>query len=112
MSSVQRTRLLRAQQQIGTALTSGFTDPWRLTSLRLLALLAGFFLGNNFTQPLYSAVELRSYAALITLAACELLVLWRRRACQHSVPMHWRLIDNVRIGFMYAVLLEAFKVGS
>ena len=69
----------------------------------LLILLLGFFIGSNLTVHLANAVGVRTFTALYALIACELLVLWRRR-------LPW--LDNLRLGFVYAVVLEAFKVGS
>ena len=48
----------------------------------------------------------------MTLIACELLVALRRRISKTPMAFHWRLLDNLRLGFVYAVVLEAFKVGS
>ena len=69
----------------------------------MLLLLLGFFIGSNLPIYILNAVELRTHLAIYALIACELLVLGRRR-------FPW--LDNLRMGFVYAVVLEAFKVGS
>ena len=40
------------------------------------------------------------------------MVFVRKRLVTGPVPLSWRLLDNLRIGVVYAVVLEAFKVGS
>jgi hypothetical protein len=36
----------------------------------------------------------------------------RTHLVREQVPLHWTLIDNLRLGLTYAVVLEAFKLGS
>ena len=103
MSSLQRTRLASIQRRWGSVIRRHWSGPWWRRSASLLIVLIGFFIGSNLTVHLANAVGVRTFTALYALVACELLVLWRRR-----VP--W--FDNLRLGFVYAVVLEAFKVGS
>ena len=73
---------------------------------------AGFFSASTLTVNLASVVEIRTVSALIALGICEGLVLTLQLICKETVPLPLRLLDNLRIGFVYAVVLEAFKVGS
>ena len=114
MRSIQRTRLSELQSRWAGGLADGLGGPWWLNSLRLIAVLVGFFSASALTL-LLSTLELqpnRPTTALVVLGVCELLVVLRRRSSRNGVPLHWRLLDNLRIGFVYAVVLEAFKVGS
>ena len=112
MSALQRTRLLKVQTQLGQMVRGAVIGHWWLNSLRLIAVLVGFFSASTLTVNLASVVEIRTVSALIALGACELLALIRQLICKTTVPLYWRLLDNLRIGFVYAVVLEAFKVGS
>ena len=103
MSSIQRTRLAGLQRSWGAELRQSWSGPWSRRSVSLLLLLLGFFIGGNLTVHLANAVGVRTFTALYALVASELLVLGRRR-------FPW--LDNLRLGFVYAVVLEAFKVGS
>ena len=103
MSSIQRTRLAGLQNSLGAGFQRSFSGPWWRRSASLLLLLLGFFIGSNLPVYILDAVELRTYTAFYSLIACELMVLGR-----HRLP--W--LDNLRLGFVYAVVLEAFKVGS
>ena len=42
----------------------------------------------------------------------ELIVRLRSRVRSGPWPISWLAIDNLRIGTVYAVVLEAFKLGS
>jgi len=112
MSTLQRTRLSRLQARLGRSLAAGLGGPWWQRSLSIIALLSGFLIGNYLTVHLSDGVGLRTNSALVSLAVCEVLVFLRKRLVTSPVPLTWRLIDNLRIGFVYAVVLEAFKVGS
>ena len=103
MSSIQRTRLAGLQNNWGAGIRRSWSGPWWRRSASLLLFLVGFFIGGNLTVHLESAVGFRTFTALYALIACELMVLGRRR-------LPW--LDNLRLGFVYAVVLEAFKVGS
>ena len=89
---------------------------WRTLSLDrggaevwIIGLLVGFLLGNSLTDLLSDAVDGRTFHALMTLIGCELLVALRRRFLTTPVALYWRLLDNLRFGFVYAVVLEAFS---
>jgi hypothetical protein len=103
MLALQRTRLAALQRGIGVKLRSGLAGPWWKRSFSLLSLLLGFFIGSSLTVHLAESVTYRTFSGLYCLLLCELLVLMRPR---------WRGLDNLRLGFVYAIVLEAFKVGS
>ena len=42
----------------------------------------------------------------------ELVVRIRTRVVQGGPALGWLVLDNLRIGLVYAVVLEAFKLGS
>jgi hypothetical protein len=42
----------------------------------------------------------------------EMVVRLRTRIVQGRPPLGWLVLDNLRIGLVYAVVLEAFKLGS
>ena len=112
MRALQRTRLSKVQNGAGRIFLEGVVGPWWLTSLRLIALLFGFFSASVLAGSLSNVVPTRTITAFIAVGVCELLALFRQVFCKNSVPLHWRLLDNLRIGFVYSVILEAFKVGS
>jgi hypothetical protein len=42
----------------------------------------------------------------------ELMIRLRSRLIRGRPPLGWVLCDNLRIGAVYSVVLEAFKVGT
>ena len=103
MLSLQRTRLAGLQRRVGNTLSSGLSGPWWKRSFSLISLLFGFFIGSSLTVHLAESVTYRTFSGLYCLIASEFLVLMRPK---------WRGLDNFRLGFVYAIVLEAFKVGS
>lgn len=86
---------------------------WRSASLAFLALLLGFFLAQNLSSLLLINVPGgRPMAVLALVLAFELLVRLRSRLVSGEVPLPWVLLDNLRIGVVYAVVLEAIKLGT
>ena len=112
MRSYQTTRLAGVQGRFGARLSQSFAGPWWRRSLSLIALLLGFLSGSVATVHLVNAVSMRTVAGLRVLALCEALVFFRRRIRQEPLPLSWQLLDNGRIGLVYGIVLEAFKVGS
>lgn len=107
------TRWQMAQAAVSRQLREALGGSWRFRSLALLALLLGFFLSQNVTTYLMVTVPGgRPLVVLSTVLGLELLVRLRTRLAGDQPPLGWVLIDNLRIGAVYAVVLEAFKLGS
>jgi len=110
---VQHTRLQGAQERITRALKAQLRNSWRGASLGLLALLAGWFFGQNLSSLLMMAVPGgRPLAVLIVVLLLEGVVRLRGRLVTGDPPMAWLLVDNFRLGLVYSVVVEAFKLGS
>ena len=112
MKAVQDTRLARVQTRLGQRLRTGIAGPWAHRSAVLIALLAGFFLGETTTVHLLSQASVRTIVALYLVTFFEMFVRLRSRVDRVPLPLHWQVMDNIRVGFVYSVVLEAFKVGS
>ncbi len=109
----QITRLDAFQSKLNRQLLGGLRGDWRTASLALLALLIGFYLGQNLPMlmgPHFPGGRPALVLALVLLL--ELVVRVRSRAVQAERPMSWVVADNLRIGAFYAVVLESFKLGS
>ncbi len=86
---------------------------WKYRSAVLLALLLGFYAGGNLTayvMPLFPGG--RPALVLAVVLVLELLVRLRGRMLSGEPPLVWRVLDNLRVGLVYAVVLEAFKLGT
>jgi hypothetical protein len=54
----------------------------------------------------------QSVGALGLLLFFEALIRLRQRYAGQQPGLVWIAIDNFRIGFLYLIVLEAFKIGS
>jgi hypothetical protein len=109
---LQRTRLDRLQRSFGDLVLGGFRGSWRRRSAGVLALLLGFYGGQNITALWLARVGFRPVVVLVLLVILEVLVRLRTRLVVDRAPLVWVVLDNLRIGLVFAVVLEAFKLGS
>ena len=109
---LQRTRYERLQRQLGDQVQPVVDGPWKRRSLGMLALLLGFFLGSNLTTYYLEKIGQRPLVVLLLVLLIEVTVRFRSRVQTNPWPLTWVLLDNLRIGVVYAVVLEAYKLGS
>jgi hypothetical protein len=109
----QRTRLERLQQRWGRVIRAQIGDRWASLSTASLALLAGVFLGQNLSSVLlWNVPGGRPMVVLGLVLGHELLVRLRSRTVREVPPPVWVIVDNLRMGVVFALVLEAFKLGS
>ncbi|EAU73870.1 DUF565 domain-containing protein [Synechococcus sp. RS9916] len=109
---LQRTRYERLQRQLGDQVQPVVDGPWKRRSLGALSLLLGFFLGSNLTTYYLEKIGQRPVVVLVLVLLIEVVVRMRTRVQSAPWPLGWVLLDNLRIGVVYAVVLEAYKLGS
>jgi hypothetical protein len=115
---MQRTRLNSLVAVTGDRLELLFSNPWRRISLSLISILLGFFMGSAIaTTAGQNAVWDISAAALLFLAT-ELinLLVYRPRSqkdtLQRRRSLYLDVLNLFKIGLIYNLFLEAFKLGS
>lgn len=112
-SPAQHTRLERLQQRWGRSLRAQIGERWASASVAMLALLVGIFLGQNASSLLlWKITGGRPIVVLALVITHEGLVRLRSRAVDDVPSLGWVLVDNLRIGVVFALVLEAFKLGS
>ncbi|MBU6354347.1 MAG: DUF565 domain-containing protein [Cyanobacteria bacterium REEB498] len=109
---LQATRFDRLLRQLADGLFGGLRGSWRRRSLAVLGLLIGFYLGQNLTSLWLTQIGKRPVAVLGIVLLIELVVRLRSRWVRGVAPLPWLVLDNLRIGVVYAVVLEGFKLGS
>ena len=109
---LQSTRFELLLGQLVRSLVGNLRGNWRRRSVGLLALLGGLFAGNNLTAYYLQMIGHRPVVVLIWLLVIELVVRLRSRLVADDPSLTWIALDNRRIGLVYAVVLEAFKLGS
>ena len=112
MPSRQRTRLARFESELGGQLSPIIVGPWWRRAWTLVAFLSGFFVASNLLEHVGELFGIRTLSALALLVSCEVMVRARDQISRHPLPLFWHCLDLFRIGLVYGVVLEAFKVGS
>ena len=110
--SSQNTRYESIQNQLGLLLTNIFNSPWKKRSLGLISLLFGYTFGTNITVFYLAKTNNRPLIALIIVVLVEILVRIRSSYREIKLPIYWLILDNIRIGLIFSIVLEAFKIGS
>ncbi len=109
---MQNTRFNKYQSQFSQYLSSSFIGPWKRRSIAIISLLFGYYLGSNLTVYFLQTVGQRAFVASFMVILIEVLIRLRSNISKKPWPLHWLAIDNLRIGSVYSVVLEAFKLGS
>ena len=111
-SAVQRLQSTRLQTNVGAALQRldrWARNPWRRLSLLALAGLIGFLIGSAITSVAGVLGQMDPVAALVVVLGTELTIR-RRRSSEPSLKLPQQLLDLGRIGFLYGLFLEGFKL--
>lgn len=109
----QGTRLRGLERRLGGSLLTQLRSGWRSASLTLLGLLLGFYLAQNLSSLFLIHLPGGRPAGVLTLVLLfELLVRLRSRFASDTPSLAWVIVDNLRVGATYALVLEAFKLGT
>ena len=109
---MQRLQSTRLQTNVGEAvqrLDHWARNPWRRLSLLALAGLIGFLFGSAITSVAGALGQLDPVAALLVVLGTEFTIR-RRRSSELSLKLPQQLLDFGRIGFLYGLFLEGFKL--
>lgn len=97
-------------------LTKFFIQPlsssWQFKTILLLAILTGFYITSVFSSFLIGYFNQRTAVSIMFVLTLEFIIRIRSRIKSDNLPSHWFVIDNFRLGATYAIVLEAFKLGS
>ncbi len=85
------------------------SDSWSKRSILLLSLLFGFYFTNSFLSFLLDKSVNTIFLAIIILLIMELVI---RSYLIPKLTIPVMIINNIRIGSTYALILEAYKLGS
>jgi hypothetical protein len=110
---MQNTRLNTLVSSIFDQLNQQLRNPWRRLLLLTLGLLFGFFLGTAISTIAGQLGELDLWAAFILLALTEVVngLVYNRDRQFSRLPLV-QTLNSIKIGLMYSLYLEAFKLGS
>lgn len=110
---MQRTRLNTLLDTIGDQLARWLVNPWRRISILVISLLLGYFLGIAVSAFAGQAAEQDIFVSALLVVIAEVIsrVAYRRNQ-RNSMPLWLESLNGLKIGAMYALCVEAFKLGS
>ena len=108
---MQNTRFTVFYDSFNLLLLGFLKSSWKVKSLNLLSILFGYFLFANFITKFISEGKNELLMIPIIIILFEIII--RMKPLRKSnIYLLWMLLDKIRIGAVYALILEAFKLGS
>ena len=108
---MQKTNFSRITYQLNNLFFGFISDTWRSKSISLISVLTGYFLFANFLTKFISEGKNELVMVPIIIVFIEIII--RIKPSSNSkFYFLWTVVDKLRIGAIYAIILEAFKLGS
>tara|TARA_B100001250_G_scaffold185687_2_gene159697 strand:+ start:7887 stop:8216 length:330 start_codon:yes stop_codon:yes gene_type:complete len=109
---MQNTKLKEFIASILLVINPILSDTWSKRSILLLSLLSGFYFTNSFISFLLDKSVNTIFLAVFILLIMELSIRSLLILKLSKLSLILQAINNFRIGSTYALILEAFKLGS
>ncbi len=107
----QQTRFQRQVAELGPSLERWAANPWRRLSLLLIVLLISFAMGGAVGSITGALSRLDPLGALLCVLAIELAIRVRGPLLRRGGDrLALQLLDMGRIGLLYGLLLDGFKL--
>ena len=106
---MQKTRFRNFLDSISLVLKPIYSDTWTKRSILLLSLLFGFYFTNSLLSFLLDKSINTIFLAILISSIMELTI---RSLLLSKSSLIILTINNFRIGSTYALILEAYKLGS
>tara|TARA_Y100000589_G_scaffold133478_1_gene127497 strand:- start:97 stop:423 length:327 start_codon:yes stop_codon:yes gene_type:complete len=108
---MQKTRFTVFYDSLNSMFLSFFKSSWKDKALNLLSILFGYFLFANFLTKFISEGKNELIMIPVIIILFEIII--RTKPLRKSnIYLLWMILDKIRIGSVYALILEAFKLGS
>ncbi len=108
---MQKTRFSLLLKKIADVLFGFFNLSWKDKSINLISFLIGYFLFANFITKFITEGKNELIMVPVIIVIIELIIRSKPKSTS-SFYYLWSIIDKLRIGATYALVLEAFKLGS
>lgn len=107
----QQTRFQRQLIALGETLVQWAQNPWRRLSLQVIVLLTAFSIGGAVGSITGALSKLDPVGALICVVMVELAIRARGPLLRRNGDrLGLQLLDMARIGLLYGLLLDGFKL--
>ena len=108
---MQKTKFSKINDQFNKLLFGFLSSSWKSKSINIISVLTGYFLFANFATKFISEGRNELIMVPVIILIIELII--RIRPSKDSRLFNlWLIVDKARVGATYAVILEAFKLGS
>ena len=108
---MQKTNFSRITYQLNNLFFGFLSNTWKTKSIGLISVLIGYFLFANFLTKFIS--EGKNELIMVPIITFVIEIIIRVKPATSSKFYYlWTVVDKLRIGAIYAVILEAFKLGS
>jgi len=108
---MQKTNFSRITYQLNNLFFGFLSDTWRIKSIGLISVLTGYFLFANFLTKFISEGKNELIMVPIIILFIEIIIRIKPSSSSKFYDL-WSIVDKLRIGAVYAIILEAFKLGS
>ena len=109
---MQKTKFRNLLNSFIKLLNPIISDTWSKKSVLLITLLSGYYLTNSLISFLLDKSINTIYLAIILLLIMEIFIRLLLFSSFNKLSLIILAINNFRIGSTYALILEAFKLGS
>ena len=109
---MQKTKFRRFLDELNRTINSFITDSWSKRSALLVSLLLGFYFTNSLLSFLLDKSVNTILIAIIILIIMELSIRLTLLTSLFKTSLIMISVNNFRIGSTYALILEAYKLGS
>ena len=106
---MQKTKFRKLVDLLVRTVNPIIDDSWSKRSILLLSLLFGFYITNSLISFLLDKSVNKIFLAIIIILFMELAI---RSYLIPKLTIPVMIINNIRIGSTYALILEAYKLGS
>ena len=108
---MQKTNFSKISYRLNNLFVGFLSDTWRSKSISLISVLTGYFLFANFLTKFISEGKNELIMVPIIIVFIEIIIRVKPSSSSKFYNI-WSIVDKLRIGAIYAVILEAFKLGS
>ena len=108
---MQKTKFSRITYQLNNLFFGFLSDTWRSKSIGIISVLTGYFLFANFLTKFISEGKNELIMVPIIIFFIEFIIRIKPPSSSKIYDI-WSVADKLRIGAIYAIILEAFKLGS
>ena len=108
---MQKTRFTVFYDSLNLVFLGFLKSSWKDKALNLLSILLGYFLFANVITKFIAEGKNELLMIPVIIILFEVIIRMKPQS-NSNIYYVWMLLDKIRIGAVYALILEAFKLGS